>query len=236
MAARRKGENVSGEQGAVVITGASGQVGSAIAQHLVGRAPLALIGHGATEKASAGAEVAHFAADLGDESATERLAGDIRARFGRVRALVHTVGGWTGGVPVEKQPLATVRKMLDVNFISAVHVTKALLPDILAAGQGRIVFFASADALRARAGNAAYAASKAALLRFAEALSEEVASAGVCVRVLAPTTIDTKLNREAMPSARFADWVTLPEIVETVAFLLDPASSGVRFATIPMGR
>jgi NAD(P)-dependent dehydrogenase (short-subunit alcohol dehydrogenase family) len=224
------------DEGAIVITGASGQVGSAIAQRLTGRAPLALIGHGARGEADPGADVARFAADLGDEAATERLASEIRGRFGRVRALVHTVGGWTGGVTIEKQPLATVRKMLDINFISAVHVTKALLPDILAAGQGRIVFFASADALRARAGNAAYAASKAALLRFAEALSEEVAAAGVCVRVLAPTTIDTKINRDAMPNGRFADWVTLPEIAEMVAFLLEPGSSGVRFAIIPMGR
>ena len=52
----------------------------------------------------------------------------------------------------------------------------------------------------------------------------------------APTTIDTPLNRQAMPSAQVSDWVSLPEVAEAVAFLLAPSSSGVRFATLPLGR
>ena len=225
------------EEQAVVITGANGHVGAAVVRRLSGRGPLALIGH-APEKSSGDSEdrIAYFAADLGDEPSVQAVAGEIRRKFGVIRGLVHTVGGYAGGMPAQEQSLDSVRKMFELNFITSVNVVKALLPDILRAEHGRIVLFASAAALRGQAGGSAYAASKAALLRYAESLAEEVAPRGVGVRVIAPTTIDTPVNRKAMPDGRFEDWVTLPELADTVAFLLDPASSGVRFATVPMGR
>lgn len=225
------------EERAIVITGSRGNVGSAIVNKLLGSAPLALVDHTqSNEPLPGGGRVARFIADLGDEASTEATARAIRDQLGPVRALVHTVGGYSGGVEVAAQALSSVRKMLEINYLAAVNITKALLPDILASEHGRIVFFASGDALRARAGGSAYAASKAALLRFAEALAEEVAPRGVGVRVIAPTTIDTPLNRKAMPDAKFEDWVGLSEIAETVAFLVAPGSSGVRFATLPLGR
>lgn len=225
------------EEQAVVITGANGQVGAAVVRRLQGRAPLALLGRTRADAAGQPSEqVAHFAADLGDEASVDASAREVRARFGRIRGLVHTVGGYAGGVPVAAQSLDTVRAMLELNFITTVNVVKAFLPDLIASEQGRIVLFASAAALRAPAGSSAYAASKAALLRYAEALSEEVAPHGVYVRVIAPTTIDTPVNREAMPNGSFPDWVTLAEIADSVAFLLEPQSAGIRFAILPMGR
>jgi NAD(P)-dependent dehydrogenase (short-subunit alcohol dehydrogenase family) len=126
--------------------------------------------------------------------------------------------------------------MMSVNFYSALHLVKAVLPDLLSAEHGRIILFASADALRGRAGASAYAASKAALLRYAEALAEEVTPKGVGVRVIVPTTIDTPANRAAMPNGRFADWVSLDQVASTVEFLLAPESAGLRFALVPLGR
>jgi NAD(P)-dependent dehydrogenase (short-subunit alcohol dehydrogenase family) len=225
------------EEQAVVITGANGQVGSAVVRRLRGHAPLALLGRGREDAAGDPSEpVSYFAADLGDEASVQATAREVRAKFGGVRGLVHTVGGYAGGVSVADQSLDTVRKMFELNVVTSVNVVKAFLPDLIASEHGRIVLFASAAALRGPAGSSAYAASKAALLRYAEALSEEVAAHGVYVRVIAPTTIDTPVNRKAMPSGQFADWVTLPEIADTVAFLLDPQSTGIRFAVLPMGR
>ena len=224
----------------VVITGATGHVGKALVGHLRGKAPLALLGQDLARLTPMLADEARVAlisdVDVNDEQSV--LAGVERARraLGPLRALVHTVGTWAGGSEVEEQPLAGVRKLFDLNFFSAVHLVKAVLPDIKASGQGRIVLFGSADALRARAGSAAYAASKAALLRFAEALAEEVASAHVGVHVILPTTIDTPANRSAMPGAKVENWVSLEEVANAVEFALSPASSGLRFATLPLGR
>jgi NAD(P)-dependent dehydrogenase (short-subunit alcohol dehydrogenase family) len=150
--------------------------------------------------------------------------------------VVHTVGGYADGADVKDQPLDTVRRMFELNVVAAVNVVKAALPDVLSSEHGRIVLFASADALKGRAGASAYAAAKAALLRFAESLAEEVTPHGVCVRVILPTTIDMPRNRAAMPNANFASWVTLDEVASSVEFLIDPASSGMRFALVPLGR
>ena len=56
------------------------------------------------------------------------------------------------------------------------------------------------------------------------------------VRVILPTTIDTEINRKAMPNASFGNWVTTAQIARAVAFLIDDASDGIRYATVPMGR
>ncbi len=231
--ARERSEKV------VVITGARGQVGSAIVRRLSGRAPLALLERAPMDgpQPDSPARVGVFGGvDLAQEAAVRDVIARVRREFGPIGALVHTVGGYAGGVEVLEQPFSTVQRMLEMNFLSAVHVVQAVLPDVIAAGQGRIVLFASSGAFQGRAGSSAYAAAKGALIRFAEALAEEVAPHGVGVRVIAPTTIDTPPNRAAMPKARFADWVTPDEIASTVEFLLDPTSSGIRFAAIPMGR
>lgn len=224
--------------GTIVLTGASGQVGSALARRLSGVGPLALIGADAIPPgAGAQAPVRAFGrVDLCDQAAVERVVGELRAALGPIRALVHTVGAYADGLTVEQQPLEQVRRMLEVNFLSALGITRAVLPDLLASADARIVLFASGDALRARAGASAYAASKAALLRFAEALAEEVTPRGVGVCVLVPTTIDTPAARAVPSGADASGWVTLDQIAALVAFLLDPASGGIRFAAIPLGR
>jgi NAD(P)-dependent dehydrogenase (short-subunit alcohol dehydrogenase family) len=222
----------------VVVTGASGHVGQAIARELAPRARLALFDRSAPELAGLADAKEHlgYALDLRDAPAVQAAVDQIPSRLGAIGALVHTVGGWAGGVDVQAQDDELVRRMLEINFLPAVTMVRAVLPQLLAARLGTIVLFGSADALKGRAGSSAYAASKGALLRFSESLAEEVGPSGIRVRVILPTTIDTELNRKAMPDARFSDWVTTQQIARTVAFLIDDASDGIRYATVPMGR
>lgn len=223
----------------IVITGATGYVGGALARRLLGKAPLALPGRDMSRLADSlrGREVTLLSGvDMNDEASVQQSIERAREELGPVRALVHTVGAWTGGVEAGAQAASDVQRMLDMNFFSALHLVKAVLPDVRAAEHGRIVLFSSADALRGRAGASAYAASKAALMRYAEALAEEVAPHGVGVHVIVPTTIDTAANRAAMPNGRFTDWVQLEEVASTVEFLLAPESAGMRFALVPLGR
>jgi NAD(P)-dependent dehydrogenase (short-subunit alcohol dehydrogenase family) len=224
-------------RGTIVLTGAGGQVGSALARRLAGLGPLALLG---VDAAAPGPDPqdpvrAFGRVDLLDEQAVRRAGAEIRAALGPIRALVHTVGAHVADVEVQEQPLELVRRMLDANYLAAVGIIRTLLPDLQASASARIVLFASREALHARAGRSAYAASKAALLRFAEALAEEVAPRGVGVCVLMPSTIDTPANRAAAPDADTAGWVTLDQIAALVEFLIDPGSAGIRFAAIPLG-
>lgn len=223
----------------IVVTGATGNVGGELVRKLLGKVPLALPGGDMSKLAESlrGHPVALLSGvDVTDEASVQQGIARGRAELGPVRALVHTVGAWAGGVEVGAQSLQDVQRMLSVNFLSAVHLIKAVLPDVIAAEHGRIILFSSADALRGRAGASAYAASKAALMRYAEALAEEVAPRGVGVHVIVPTTIDTPANRAAMPNGRFADWVKLEEVASTIEFLLAPESAGMRFALVPLGR
>jgi NAD(P)-dependent dehydrogenase (short-subunit alcohol dehydrogenase family) len=230
---------VQGQQGnVVVITGAQGQAGSAIARRLAGTSPLALLDHaqGTTQEPSAGAPSVVFGGvDVTDESSVQQVVARVRTELGPIRALVHTVGAYADGVDVIDQSASAVRRMLELNYLAAVHLVHTVLPDLVDRDGSRIVLFASTDALHGRAGASAYAAAKAALLRFAESLAAEVAPRGVLVRVLVPTTIDTPANRASRPDADFASWVTLDEVASTVEFLLSPASSGIRFAAVPLG-
>jgi NAD(P)-dependent dehydrogenase (short-subunit alcohol dehydrogenase family) len=224
---------------AVVITGATGNVGGALVARLLGKMPLALPGGDMSRLAEStrGSRIALLSdVDVTNEASVADGMARARKELGPIRALVHTVGAWTGGTEVAAQSLSDVKRMMDVNFLSAVHLVKAVLPDVIESGQGRIILFSSADALHGRAGASAYAASKAALLRYAEALAEEVTPKGVGVRVIVPTTIDTPANRAAMPKGSFADWVKLDEVASAVEFLLGPESAGLRFALVPLGR
>jgi NAD(P)-dependent dehydrogenase (short-subunit alcohol dehydrogenase family) len=135
---------------------------------------------------------------------------------------------------VGESALADMRELFELNYWSAVHVVRALLPDLKASAHGRIVLFGSVAAVQGSAHAAAYAASKAALLRFAQVLAEELVDTRINVQVLLPGTIDTAQNRAAMPNAPHQQRVTPDQLADTVAFLLSPAASGIRFAALPM--
>jgi NAD(P)-dependent dehydrogenase (short-subunit alcohol dehydrogenase family) len=80
----------------------------------------------------------------------------------------------------------------------------------------------------------AYAASKASVLRLTEALAEELKDAGTTVNALLPGVIDTPANRQAMPQADVALWVTPQAVAGIVAFLLSPAAQSITGAGIPV--
>jgi NAD(P)-dependent dehydrogenase (short-subunit alcohol dehydrogenase family) len=120
---------------------------------------------------------------------------------------------------------------MQVNFWSFTRICKALMRGMIRARAGRIVAIGSVAALQGNPGNAAYAASKGALISYARTLAIETAKRGVTVNVIAPGFIDTDMMapyaayREAMekqiPAGRFAQ----PEdIAALAAFLMsDPA-------------
>jgi NAD(P)-dependent dehydrogenase (short-subunit alcohol dehydrogenase family) len=110
--------------------------------------------------------------------------------------------------------------MMNMNFVSCYLCCRAAVQNFGPAG-GRIVNVAARPGIEPRlgAGMAPYAASKAAVAAFTQALAAEVAGRGILVNAIAPSIIDTPANRAAMPKADHAAWPKPDEIAATIQFL-----------------
>jgi NAD(P)-dependent dehydrogenase (short-subunit alcohol dehydrogenase family) len=225
-----------------IITGAVGNLGLATAQAfqqyghrtvLVDRSPDRL------KKAYADlvASPNHLLAggvDLSSPDSVQKLIADALARFGRVDVLVNTVGAWGGGKPVHEENPAEWDFLLGVNLRTTLHCCRAVVPQMLRQGHGKIINVASRDGLAGTAGYAAYSASKSAVLRLTEALADELKNSNINVNCIMPGTIDTPQNRAAMPDADFSKWVDPSALADVILFLASDAARAIHGAAVPV--
>lgn len=209
----------------VVVTGAAGALGRAVTQHyLDAGARLALLEADAERLVQAFPGLNHsqhllLQADVTSSDSMQQAAAQILSAFGQVDALVHIAGGFEMGPGVDALDRASWDRMLDLNAWSFVVVSQAFIPSMKARGEGALVAVTAKAASRGVAGMSAYCASKSALQRLVECLSAEVASDGVRVNSVAPSVLYTPANRQAMPDANPADWVSTTVAAQTIAFL-----------------
>jgi NAD(P)-dependent dehydrogenase (short-subunit alcohol dehydrogenase family) len=217
----------------VVVTGAAGALGRAVVQHFLAQgARLALINHRADRLAEAfpGLDNSQHLLLQGDVTSAEDMsavASQAQKAFGRIDALIHIAGGFEMGEATHALTRASWNRMMDLNAWSFVAVTQAVLPLMIAQGAGRIVAVTAKAAARGAPGMAAYIASKSALQRLVEAMAAEAAPHGVAVNSVAPSVLDTPANRQAMPNANPADWVSTSDAAQTIAFLASPAAAAL---------
>ena len=170
--------------------------------------------------------------DLGNKASVERVVADAVARFGRVTGLVNTVGGFATG-RVTETALDQWDLMMLLNAKIALITSAAVLPAMIAAGHGRIVHIAAQPGIKATAGQAAYAASKAAVIRVVETIAAEHRGDRITANCILPGTIDTAVNRASMPNAKPDIWISPTSIAEVIAYLVSPAAAVVTGAAIP---
>jgi NAD(P)-dependent dehydrogenase (short-subunit alcohol dehydrogenase family) len=225
--------------GAVIITGAAGNLGAAVARVLAeGGTRLACIDRSQDKLESliaslpAGADVLPIAGlDLTSQEACSVGVAQVAKHFGGVAGLVNTVGGFQAG-PISGA-LQQWDAMLTANARTALAISAAVLPAMQRGRHGRIVHIAAMAGLKAPAGLSAYAASKAALIRLTESIAEEYRGDGITANCVLPSVIDTPQNREAMPKADTSTWVAPEAIARLIAFLVSPAGGVVTGAAIP---
>lgn len=177
----------------VLLTGSSHGIGEACAAELRARgARVVLHGRNAdvlgTIAADLGAKV--VAADLQDDRAPTDLAYAAREIYGRVDAVVHCAGvGWYG--PTAGMPPGKLDELVRVNLRAPIHLTRALLPDMIARRNGHVAFVASIAGLTGVACESVYSATKAGLITFADSLRLELHGTGVGVSVISPGAVRT---------------------------------------------
>ncbi|MCP3022749.1 SDR family NAD(P)-dependent oxidoreductase [Cupriavidus basilensis] len=218
----------------IVITGAGGALGRAVTQAFADEgARLALIDRD-VEVLRAHAPVPEaadwhllLAADVTSTDSMAVAARSILDAFGGVDVLVHVAGGFEMGELVHALSRESWMRMMDLNAWSLVAVTQHLLPAMLAQGAGKVVAVTARGAASGAAAMGAYCASKSALQRLVESLSHEVRRAGVNVNSVAPGTLDTHANRQAMPAADPTDWVSTASAARAIAFLASDAAQAI---------
>src|SRR6202012_3949258 len=118
--------------------------------------------------------------------------------FGRLDAMVNTVGAYAGGIKLWELESKTFEQMLALNLRSGYALSRAAVVPMLKQKHGAIVNVAAKAALDHGAGAAAYAASKAAAVAMMDSLAADVKGTGVRVNSILPSIIATQGNRNAI--------------------------------------
>jgi NAD(P)-dependent dehydrogenase (short-subunit alcohol dehydrogenase family) len=212
----------------VMITGASGALGAALAaRYARDGVRLALVtGRDSTSVTVESPGVLRVAADLSDPAEAAAAVAGVLDRFGRIDALFNVAGGFSTGSALTLSA-GDAERQLDLNYRTAFNTTLAALPGMVQRGDGFILGVAAAAAIRGSNRASAYAASKGALLSWFRSLALELAPQGIRTSVLVPMgTIDTPANRKAMPHVDPARFIPLEELVDAVEFLAERSLRG----------
>src|SRR5262245_9780319 len=188
----------------VVITGASGNLGRALAEVFAARgAQLVLLDRQRDHlDAVFGPETDRrllLPTDLLNAAAVEAAAKAAVDRFGRIDVLCNIAGGFRMGSPVHETSDADWNFLFDINARSVLHACRAIVPRMLAAGGGKIVNVGAFAAQKGAANMGAYIASKSTVIRLTETMAAELRTKNINVNCVLPTIIDTPENRKAMP-------------------------------------
>ena len=218
----------------VVLTGASGNLGRAVASAFAGTgASLALLDVKPGSIQDSAMQI-FVQTDLFDAQSVQAAADRILQRFGRIDVLCNLAGGFRMGSPVHETSAQDWDFLFNLNARTVLHTAKAMVPAMLERGGGKIVNVAAYAAQRGAARMGAYAASKSAVIRLTETMAAELREHNINVNCVLPTIIDTPQNRADMPDADPRRWVAPADLAQVIVFLASEAARAIHGAAVPV--
>jgi NAD(P)-dependent dehydrogenase (short-subunit alcohol dehydrogenase family) len=216
----------------LAIAGAAGNLGPTVVRRLAPTgASLALGGRDRSAldalTAELGIEADTAAVDLLEPQAAREWASGIAERLGGIDALVHLIGGWRGGQPIEEAPLEDWDALRELLVRTTQHATQAFAQHLIESGRGRFVIVSSGQGQTPTSKNAAYAAAKAAQEAWTLAFADRLKGTGATANVVVVGSILTPEMREADPEKDFSTFTPAEEIAEAIAYLCSDAAGSM---------
>jgi NAD(P)-dependent dehydrogenase (short-subunit alcohol dehydrogenase family) len=220
----------------VLITGAFGALGSALAKRFLSKGAF-VIALGSQHRAPSGPTPSLvFNPDLSNPLEVRATLEQVASQVDHLDVLINAAGGF-GLDALDKPMLDVWDEMYSRNLKTVVCMCKASISLLKKSAAGRIINIAAASALGpATLSNAAYVTSKLGVIKFTEGLAHELSADGITANAILPTTIDTPANRASMPKADFSKWVTMDQLADAIELLTSQRGQVVSGAAIRVGR
>ncbi len=217
----------------VVITGATGATGKAVAQAFAARGDsLVLLSRDQSHLDALARDlnlpkerILTQAVDLTNAAEVRSAAEAVSVKFGAVHILIHLVGGWTGGKTIVDTNPADLDSMLDQHVRSTFNLFQSFVPKVVQAGWGRVLAVSSPVATRPAAKRGVYATAKAAQETLFLTLADELKGTGITANVIQVNAIDVEHKGTG---------TTPEEIVAAMMYLCSDEAARVNGTRLPI--
>jgi NAD(P)-dependent dehydrogenase (short-subunit alcohol dehydrogenase family) len=204
-----------------IVTGASGNMGQAVVKKFIEEGYKVIgtvIPNDKVKLDFPGDKFEKRVLDLVNEEEAANFVSEVIKKYGTIDVAVLTVGGFAMGKIADTRTTDILRQY-QLNFETTYNTARPIFLQMLTQNKGRIFLVGARPGLDAKnsKGMVAYGLSKSLIFRLAELMNEEAKGHNIVVSVLVPSTIDTPQNRQAMPDARFENWVS-PEAFANVIY------------------
>ncbi len=216
----------------IAVAGVGGGLGPAVVERLAADgATLALadIGVDRIEAAVGGLGIPEDrldmqAVDLLDADAAVAWRDSLVERFGKVDGLLHLVGGWRGGDPIESFDMDDYEWLHDLLVRTLQNASRAFHGALTESGNGRFALVSSTQAQAPNGTNAAYAATKAAAESWTLALADSFEGTGATANIVVVNAILTPAMRERNPDKEYPTFTPAEAIADALAYLCSDAA------------
>ena len=221
-----------------LVTGASRGIGHAIAEQLV-KDGAKVLGTSTSEAGAGKVPGIGMVLDVRDSAQTESVMNEIQKQHGEIAILVNNAGITRDNLALRMKD-AEFDEVIDTNLRAVFRLSRAVMRGMMKARWGRIINITSVVGASGNAGQANYAAAKAAVVGMTKSLARELGSRNITVNCVAPGFIETDMTRalaaeqgkklvEGVPLGRLG---RVEDVAQAVLFLCSPAAGYVTGATL----